>query len=48
MGSPQMHALTLVNYGGATGTELLEFSEKIQESVKAKFGVELQREVNVL
>lgn len=48
VGSPQKHALTLVNYGGASGTELLEFSEKIRESVKEKFGIELEREVNVI
>ncbi len=48
VGSPQKHALTLVNYGGASGTELLEFSEKISKSVKEKFGIELEREVNVI
>ena len=41
-------ALVLVNYGHAKGEEILELSDKIIESVREKFGVELEREVNII
>ena len=40
--------LVLVNYGGATGSEVLALAHKVQEAVRAKFGVEIAAEVNVL
>jgi UDP-N-acetylmuramate dehydrogenase len=41
-------ALVLVNHGGATGHEVYTFSSQIIDSVYAKFGVMLQREVNII
>lgn len=47
-GSHKDQALVLVNYGNATGSEVIELAIKIQESVKEKFGVEIVPEVNVV
>ncbi len=41
-------ALVLVNYGAATGTELLDLATRMKQSVYAKFGVALEIEVNIL
>ncbi len=41
-------ALVIVNYGKATGNDLLDLSEKVRKSVFEKFGIVLDREVEVI
>jgi UDP-N-acetylmuramate dehydrogenase len=39
--------LVIVNYGNSSGKEILNLAEKIQQSIHAQFGIELEMEVNV-
>lgn len=47
-GAHKDQALVIVNYGGATGKEILEFSKLVQASVNLKFGIDIESEVNIL
>ncbi|HEX7367507.1 MAG TPA: UDP-N-acetylmuramate dehydrogenase [Pelobium sp.] len=47
-GTWKNQALVLVNHGHATGEEVYNFSEEIINSVQQKFGVILEREVNII
>lgn len=41
-------ALVLVNYGNASGEAVYQLATKISNSVKTKFAIELEREVNIV
>ncbi len=47
--SHKLQALVIINATGeATGQEIFDFSTKIIDSVHEKFGIELEREVNII
>lgn len=51
IGNVGMHdkqALVMVNYGGATGEEILSLARQIQQSVYQTFGVDLQIEAHII
>jgi len=47
-GTYALQALVMVNHGGASGQDIIAFSQKIQQTVSEKFGIELEREVQLI
>lgn len=47
-GNHKKQALVLVNYGDAKGNEIYEHAQKVIDSVKQHFGIQLVPEVNVI
>ena len=47
-GVHKLQALVLVNYGGSTGKQIFDLSTDIIHDIFQKFGVRLEREVNIL
>ncbi|MFM8348509.1 MAG: UDP-N-acetylmuramate dehydrogenase, partial [Bacteroidota bacterium] len=48
VGVHDRQALVLVNLGGATGLEIFDFSSLIIDDILKKFGIQLEREVNII
>ncbi|HET9430789.1 MAG TPA: UDP-N-acetylenolpyruvoylglucosamine reductase, partial [Chitinophagaceae bacterium] len=47
-GCHERQALVLINHGNASGHEIYDLSREIQQTVEQKFGVILEREVNII
>ena len=48
VGVHDRQALVLVNFGGATGNEVIALAQEVQRAVFEKFGIRIELEVNIL
>ncbi len=48
VGTYENQALVIINYGNATGKEIIDFALSIQNEVKNRFGIKLETEVNII
>ncbi|EKD62987.1 MAG: UDP-N-acetylenolpyruvoylglucosamine reductase [uncultured bacterium] len=48
VGTFEKHALVIINHGNATGQEILEFSQKMQEDIYTNYDLKLEPEVNII
>ena len=47
-GVHENQALVLVNYGNASGTEIINLAKEIQQKIKFKYGISIEPEVSIL
>ena len=47
-GIHEKQALVLVNYGNATGEEIVTVSRNIQKAILDKYGISIDAEVNII
>ena len=48
VGTFEKHALVVVNYGGATGQEILDFASQMRQDLNNHFAIDLEPEVNII
>lgn len=48
VGTWKNHALTVVNYGGATGQEILDFTNQMKSDINSHFDIDLEPEVKII